>query len=620
MCAKGADSDPVLMTVDGQDVRVSEFEYLYNKNNNQQLQQGTLDDYLGMFINYKLKVADARHAGLDSSPKFRNEFESFRIELAKPYMRDTVVEKNLVEKAYSHYGEDILASHIMVPPTAAGKAVLDSIRPLLESGKADFATEARRLSVDKSSAARGGRLGYIVPGRFPWAFEEAAYGTAAGAVSPVFNSGVGYHIVFVEKRTPAAGEVNADHILIMNRDKSPEATAKAKALADSIYAVIKAGADFAEIARKHSQDPGSASRGGNLGWFRHGVMVAEFDSAAFATPDGAVSAPFATAFGYHILRCNGHRGVQDFEELKPTILHAIANDERANMPEKAYIDLLMKRRNAAIDHQAATRLAEKAAMLAEKGDTAIVERLGEDKAKLATFDGGAILASDILRAMAPKALSDKDAVIGAVTAALEEALANSERDRLYETTADYRNLLNEYHDGILLCDISEQKVWKKSTDDKAGLEAFFKANASKYAWKSPKFKSYVFFASSDSLLEKAVEYANTLSTDDPEQFAAAMRKQFNRDIKIERVVAGKGDNAITDYLAFGGKRPADKPNSRWNFYTSYKGRMLDAPEEAADVRGAAVSDYQAQLEQQWLKELHKKYKVKVNKKVFNSLK
>ncbi len=130
----------------------------------------------------------------------------------------------------------------------------------------------------------------------------------------------------------------------------------------------------------------------------------------------------------------------------------------------------------------------------------------------------------------------------------------------------------------------------------------------------------MFFASSDSLLKKAVEYANTLSTDDPEQFAAAMRKQFNRDIKIERVVAGKGDNAITDYLAFGGKRPADKPNSRWNFYTSYKGRMLDAPEEAADVRGAAVSDYQAQLEQQWLKELHKKYKVKVNKKVFNSLK
>ena len=310
-----------------------------------------------------------------------------------------------------------------------------------------------------------------------------------------------------------------------------------------------------------------------------------------------------------------------FHEItKNAILHAIANDERANMPEKAYIARLMKRRNAAIDHQAATRLAEKAAMLAEKGDTAIVERLGEDKAKLATFDGGAILASDILSAMAPGTLSDKDAVIGAVTAALEEALANSERDRLYETTADYRNLLNEYHDGILLCDISEQKVWKKSTDDKAGLEAFFKAHASKYAWESPKFKSYVFFASSDSLLKKAVEYANTLSTDDPEQFAAAMRKQFNRDIKIERVVAGKGDNAITDYLAFGGKRPADKPNSRWNFYTSYKGRMLDAPEEAADVRGAAVSDYQAQLEQQWLKELHKKYKVKVNKKVFNSLK
>ena len=180
------------------------------------------------------------------------------------------------------------------------------------------------------------------------AFEEAAYGTDAGAMSPVFNSGVGYHIVLVEKRTPAAGEVNADHILIMNRDKSPEATAKAKALADSIYAVIKAGADFAEMARKHSQDPGSASRGGNLGWFRHGVMVAEFDSVAFALADGEISEPFATRFGYHIIHKLDSRMLQPLDEVRGDIMRAMSKDERGNMPEMAVRDRLIATRHAKV--------------------------------------------------------------------------------------------------------------------------------------------------------------------------------------------------------------------------------------------------------------------------------
>lgn len=614
-CANGAADDPVLLTVDGRDVRVSEFEYLYNKNNGQQLRQGSLDEYLGMFINYKLKVADALSAGLDSTAKFRNEFESFRVELAKPYMRDTIVERELIEKAYSHYLDDVLASHIMLPPTAEGKATLDSLQPLLAAGKADFATEARRISIDKPTAERGGHLGYVVPGRFPAAFEDAAYSTAPGTFSPVFSSGMGYHIVYVEQHTPSAGEVNADHILLMTRGKSPREAAACGELADSLYALLSAGAPFADIAKEYSQDPGSAAQGGKLGWFRHGTMVAEFDSAAFATPAGSVSRPFATSFGYHILRCNERRAIPPLADLKADISMAIASDERSLMPEQAYMERLLKRINAAVHTDAVAALAAKMA-----GGDARAEVLTAYTTPLATSDAGNISAQDIAGIMEAAPAADAATIEMAVRAALESKASEYERARLYNTVADYRNLLNEYHDGILLCEISEQKVWKKSTDDKKGLETFFKANADKYTWESPRFKSYIFFAASDSLLGLAVEYADTLPTGSPEEFAAAMRKRFGRDIKIERVVAGKGDNPITDYLAFGGKRPAPRPDSRWNCYVAYRGRMLDAPEEAADVRGAAVSDYQTKLEHDWLRELHRKYKVKVNKKVFNKLK
>ncbi|MDE6527079.1 MAG: hypothetical protein K2L75_07455, partial [Muribaculaceae bacterium] len=190
---------------------------------------------------------------------------------------------------------------------------------------------------------------------------------------------------------------------------------------------------------------------------------------------------------------------------------------------------------------------------------------------------------------------------------------------LKETEPVYRNLVNEYHDGILLYEVSNQNVWERATKDREGLEAYFKANADKYKWEQPKFRSYIFFAENDSVLDIAAAYADSLSTDDPTAFVQDMRTRFGRDIKIERVIAAKGENAITDYLGFGADRP-EESKSKWKAYRAYKGRVIDAPEEAADVRGAAVTDYQNELDRKWVAGLHKKYKVKLNKKVFNNLK
>lgn len=621
--AAGNTDDPVLMTVDGRDIHVSEFEYLFNKNNSQQQQPQSIDEYLKMFIDYKLKVADAEHAGLAQTPEFESEYAGFRADLAAPYMRDNALEDSLVAEAYSHYLDDVLVSHIMVQPMQ-GEAMLDSIRTAILDGRTTFEEQAVAISVDRGSSMRGGLMGYVTPGRFPYAFEKAAYDTPEGAISPVVNSGMGYHIIRVEHRQPATGQVSASHILRMTRGKSDTEIAAQRAMIDSLYAVVKANPDsFAEVARQYSEDPGSAQRGGDLGFFGRGAMVAEFDSVSFVLPDGAISTPFETAFGYHIVKRTGHKDVESIDAARPAILEAMKRDERGQMPESMFLSKLMKNYGATLIDEAFVRVAE---TIRENGgyDSTVIVAMTADPLPVGTYNGGTLTLAEVMPHVAQTKALDADNATALIRRAAEARLQgkvlDAERSKMEATTPEYRNLLNEYRDGILLYEIANRNVWDKASKDKAGLEKFFKKNIAKYRWSEPKFKSFIFFAASDSILDKAVAYADSLSTANPTEFTQAMRTKFGKEVKIERVIAAKGENAITDYLAFGGDKPSADRQTKWTAYRAYKGRIIDTPEEASDVRGAAVTDYQAQLEKDWVKKLHKRYKVNLNKQEFERLK
>lgn len=622
------DGDAVLMTVDGQDIKVSEFEYLYKKNNTQQMQPQTVGDYVNMFVDYKLKVADAKRAGIDTTATFLAEYDKFRDELAAPYLRDDKVEEALIREAYSHLGRDVKVKHIMLAVDRKGdnsdkvRRELEGIRRSILKGEITFEEAAQKYSIDKPTAVVGGEMGWISGGRFPWEFEKAAYETKVGDISKVLDSGFGLHIVKVEADRPARGEVHASHILKLTRDVPADRLPYQKAAIDSIYEVVVAGADFADVASRESQDPGSAQRGGDLGWFGSGMMVAEFDSVAFALKDGEISRPFTTPFGYHIIKRHDHRGVQPLDSVRGMIKNWMARDGRSDEPRKArmkqlsdkYGVVMMIANNMALKQ----RLIDKGATV----DSVTLEALAVDKTPLARIGD-----EEISVAQAYAALGGRKYPSSAETAvAIQESakkivddivIARAVKD-LEAENADYRNLINEYRDGILLFEISNSNVWDRASKDKAGLEAYFKKNAAKYAWDKPRFKSYILFAASDSILDVATAYADSLSTADPEAFVGKMRKHFGKNLKIERVIAAKGENAITDYLAFDGEKPENK-NSRWPAYRAYKGRILDAPEEAADVRGLATTDYQAELEKDWLKTLHKKYKVKINKKILKQL-
>lgn len=622
MLAATASDDPVLMNIAGKNVRLSEFEYLYNKNNSQQAQPQTLDEYLTMFIDYKLKVADAEAAGIDTTQSFITEFTQFRNELADPYMVNKEVLDSLVLDVYNHMSDDVYVSHIMMRDDKA--VFLDSLRTAIIDGKTTFEDAARTYSIDAPSAQRGGLMGWVVSGRYPWEFEVAAFETGVGEISPVVNSGFGQHIIRVEKRVPAHGEVLVEHILRLTNNLPDSLQAVEHERIDSIYSAIVGGADFNQLASAFSQDPGSARRGGKLDWFGPGMMVQEFDSVAFALPVGAYSEPFRTSFGWHIIHKLDARGKESLEDARAGIEASLNSNERGQLPRRRFMFDMMKKYNGHVIVKNLEKVKKQADKMGGVLDSTMIASFAKSDMPIFEIDGVKYPLKDVIPAMSVSAVRGGQNIadmvrVAAVKVMGEKALDLARRD-LALVNPDYRNLVNEYRDGILLFEISNRNVWQRAAENKDELEKYFNENRSKYAWESPKFKSYIIFASNDSILGEAVNYASTLPQDiAPAEVVSSLRARFGRDVKIERVIAAKGENAITDFLAFGGDKPSSD-SARWPAYAAFRGRVIPAPEEAADVRGLVVADFQSELEHRWIESLRAKYPVKVNQDVLRQVK
>lgn len=624
MQAKGA-SDPVLMTIKGKPVTLSEFEYLYHKNNSQQLTPQSIEDYLQMFITYKQKVADAEAEGIDKTEAFNNEYDGYRRELAEPYLRNQQVEDSLVNLIYDRLKEDVDVSHIMLANQGPGvvaaeqKARLDSIRTAILGGS-DFEELARRFSIDRSVVRNGGHMGYIAATKLPYVFEDAAYTTPVGQISPVIETPYGYHIVKVHGRRPARGQVLVEHILKLTQGLAPEDAARKKEQIDSIAAVLAAGADFEDVARKESEDPGTRANGGKLGWFGTGQMVPEFEEASFSLADGEISAPVQTAYGYHIIKRLEGKGVEPMETMAPIIKQVLQRDERAQLPRKRKVAELRSKYDVSPYYDILAKVKEE--ITANGGlDSALMATYLVSNTPIAKKGGTKIPLSEVVAEITLPLHGDGEAQATRFEELLNENLDNnaieSERQTLAKENADYRNLLNEYRDGMLLFEVSDRKVWQKAKQDKEGLEAYFDTNRDKYRWEKPKYKGYVVFATTDSLLTEAKNFLASREIPS-DSLQIELRKKFGKEIKIEKVIAAQGENAITDYLGFGADKP--EPKGKWAYYFPYRDKVLEAPEEAADVRGAVTGDYQNELERQWIEQLRKAYPAKVNKKILKKAK
>lgn len=616
--------DPVLMTVNGKAVTLSEFEYMYNKNNQQQVAKQPLDKYIDMFTVYKLKVADAEAAGIDTTASFKKEFAGYRNELAAPYLVDTVAQENKAKEIYEHMKYNVKASHIMLPldrdiaKNKKTEAKLDSIRTCILNGES-FEDLALKYSVDQSVKNNKGSMGYVSVGRFPFEFEQACYSTPVGEISPVFKTDFGYHIVKVYDIREDEGKVLAEHILKLYPQRATEEQkAEVFAQVDSIYKVIKAGGNFEEIAKKESQDPGSARNGGQLPWFGRGEMVPEFEKVSFELAKDSVSAPFATRYGVHIVKKLDSKKLGSYAETREQAMAVLMGSPYANIAYESKLEQLKKQyklmRNVALEKKLKEEVTSPNAL-----DSAFIARYENSSETLFTIADKDYPLSLLIAELKNVGVARDDLAWNILDArtnrVIDREVAEYERQMLEQNNPEFRNLVNEYRDGMLLFEISNRNVWEKASTDVEGLTEYFNAHRDNYKWESPKYKGILIQTTGDSISREVKARLKTLGED---SLVRVLRRDFGKFIKVEKVLVAEGENAMVDSEKFGG--PRVKPEKKYSDYFVYGGKVLAQPEEMSDVRGQVVADYQNYLEEEWVAQLRKKYKVKVDNKVLKKLK
>ena len=453
-----AQTDPVIMTVNGQPVLRSEFEYSYNKNNSEGvIDKKTVDEYVDLFINYKLKVIAALDEKYDTLKSFKKEFAQYRDQ---------------------------------------------QLRPMLVTD-ADVEAEAHRI------------------------YDETV------------------------KRIGPDGLVQVSHILLRWNQQAPDSeVAAAKVRIDSMYKALKAGADFAELAKKVSEDPGSARQGGLLPFVQRGQFVKEFEDVAFSLQPGQMSDIVQTAYGFHIIKVMEKKMLEPFEFHHDNIIRFIEQRNLRDRIAEQKVDELVKATNG----------------------TKTKEQIMDEKA-----------------------------------------------DELSAKDMELKYLIQEYHDGLLLYEISNKLVWDKAAKDDAGLANFFKKNKKRYEWDEPRFKGMAFHVKNEADVQAVKDYVKKLPFD---KWAEKLRSTFNNDsvlrIRVEKGIFKKGDNALVDSVIF--KKDTTVTKVKDYPIDGVYGKVLKKrPEDYTDVRGLVVADYQEALEKEWVAELRKKYLFTVNKEVLETV-
>lgn len=633
----GQKSSNVLLTIENKQITSEEFLAIYNKNNSvgDQVPKQSLREYLDLYTNFKLKVYEAEVQGLDTTPQFVKEYNGYISQLSEPYLVDNQFTEDLIAEAYERSKWEIHAKHIMVsiPENPSPKDTLNAwikINEIYSQAQTDtnFSNLAVRFSEDPSVVQNGGDLGFFSAFRMVYPFETAAYTTPVGKVSKPVRTSFGYHIIYVMEKRPARGEIKASHIMVISNDKSTEEEkVNAERKINELYARVKAGEDFASLAKTYSDDRGSAKNGGDLGWFGAGRMVPEFEKYAFALEnDGDFTEPFLTQFGWHIVLREGKKDLGSYEEEYENLKRKVEQDRRSQGSQKALVDKLIKEYKVKINRKGLipfytlvdSSYFEKqwndssARMLKQPLISINDKQYGKSKVVYTQGDFAEYLA---VRMNKRKPMSIEMMVNQYFDGYVESQIIDYEKTVLQVKYPDYKALLTEYHDGILLFEIMDKEVWKKAISDTTGLEEFFHMNQEKYMW-NDRYDAIKYTCADYNVATEVEKLVKEGKSD------TAITQLLNTESQLTvQVLRGKFDRE--EHPEFG---PVPMETGVFSvpdgnqFCVIQVIEVLPAqPKKLDEVRGLATSAYQDQLDKEWLESLHKKYTVTVNETVLESI-
>ncbi|PKP18586.1 MAG: hypothetical protein CVU05_13245, partial [Bacteroidetes bacterium HGW-Bacteroidetes-21] len=597
-----------------------------------------LDEYMDLFINFKLKVIEAEALKLDTNPSFVRELQGYRKQLAAPYLVDKDVDDQLLKETYDRMCWDVRASHILInvdessTDTAAAYKLISDLRKKALSGES-FDTLAYKFSQDPSAKTNYGDLGYFTVFQMVYPFESAAFNTPKGQVSEIVRTKFGYHIIKVVDKRKSKGEVKVAHIMIaLPKDANADQQKQAELKIRDIYEKIKNGADFAKTAEEVSDDKTSAKKGGELNWFGTGRMVPEFEAASFAlAKTGDISQPIKTAFGWHIIKKVDEKPIGTYDELKTTLKNRVAKDARNQKSKTALIEKLK------VDYKYISY--PKNILEVQKTiDTTIFVKDVDDALKnkyskpIFTVGDTTFLQYDLivqLKSMQKRDKSElnKANIESAFKALSEKEILNYEEKRLDQKYPDFRYLMQEYHDGILLFDLTDKMVWSKAVKDTVGIESFYEQHKNNYMWGKRVDVSY-WNCENAKCKASAIKYLtkNLPKGFDEKAFLAVLnKKEANCVSKASQKLYSEGDDKSLDKdvwqnkTLIEGKLPSFVDVSEKQIIIIHS-LVNPEPKKLSEAKGLITADYQTYLEKEWIQELRNKYNVKVNQDVFQTIK
>ncbi len=629
--------DPILFAVEDEPVHVSEFKYIYTKTNgeNADFSKGSLREYMDLYIKFKLKVQRAKDMQLDTIPALQQELAGYRQQLSDSYLIDREVTDKLIREAYERVQQDVEISHVLaaVSPNATPSDTLAAYQKILNVKKkldqgAQLADLASVVSDDRATKDRGGKVGYInalLPNGF-YPLETVAYTLPEGETSDIIRTSAGYHIVQVHDRRPARGEVEVAHILARKAKDGSNATA-AKAKIDSLYQALESGAEFEQLAQQYSDDKATAPRNGYLGIFGINRYEKPFEDAAFALEeDDAYSEPIETSIGWHIIKRISKKDIQPFAIEKSRLEAQIKQDARFEKAKEAMIERIKKDAsfqdintvlNAFIDTLSEDFKTFRWRMPKQKPQD-IVFSLGRTRITLGDFMEYAQQASRNrirLGRSNPKAM-----VVRALYYDFVDAeVLKYEEQQLEEKYPEFKALMREYEEGILLFEATKRLVWDKASQDTSGLKAFFETIEGKYEWDERVVVSqYSLRAAAADQIDKVRTYT---AEHTPEETLVKFNSESENVLLVEEKTFEKGRNKVVDAMDWkvGELSHNEEANNRSINFLKIENVLPAAPKTLDEARGYVVADYQDYLERQWVEELREEYEVEINEEVYQDL-
>lgn len=627
-----------LLVIEGEEINSEEFLYLFSKNKQfdnkeELLTQEEFDQNLELFINYKLKVKEAERQGLDKNEEFDREFEMFKQDLIKPYLIKNSLQEGELLKAYNRMQEVIKASHILLQfPSNASREDSIAVFKMAQKLKteadagANFNELAKEYSDDPSAQTNDGSLGYFTAMQMVYQFEDAAYNLKINEISEPVLTDFGYHIIKLEDRKPNPGEIRVSHILVRSQMGDPVSEERALRKVGEIYNELqKPESIWEQVCQQFSEDVGTRNTGGRLPWISLGSVIPEFEAVAFALQEeGEISPPVKTPYGYHIIRLEERKPLAPFEEMEPMIKSRIMRDSRSTLISSQVVAMQKSRYGFVENEEVFDRVIAFAKDKNMKEALASLEEEELSQQELFRVREQSYLVKDFLAHVKKR---ENQVITGRPQTAFESqlnayvaaTLDKVEEQDLEQNNEEYRMLLKEYRDGILLFSLMNEQVWQKALEDSVGLERFFQQNQERYYWNERVNAIFVNMAKTESipsvkrfLSDKVYKtdltdrLENTFLLNDPLMFTMEeglyewANHPILKGINVDKPFHELTQNGKTQFIIVGP-------------------RVAAAPKLLSETRGKVIQDYQEYLDNMLITNLKEKFNFSIDENEKNKI-